>query len=356
MKFIHISDVHLGAVPDAERDWSEQRKQSIWDSFAETVEEAGRQQVDFLLISGDLFHRQPLKRELREVNYLFGKIPKVKVLLMAGNHDYIQPKSYYREFEWAENVFFFEKEEITAFDFPKENVTVYGMSYWHKELPERIYDTIQIANPNRINILLAHGGDERHIPFSAKRLTELGFDYVGAGHIHKGGQLAGEKAVMAGALEPIDCNDTGAHGYWMGEITKCGTSSENRLFFYPIKKCEYCHETIMVSPGMTRYELEEQIGKLLENSEKYRFFRIFLEGFTDSEMSYDLERLAAMPRIVDVTENLKPNYDFEKMASEHADSLLGKYITSMQKLPQNVITKKALEYGVSALLGNRICK
>ena len=37
MKFIHISDVHLGVAPDAGSDWSEKRKHSIWDTFAETV-------------------------------------------------------------------------------------------------------------------------------------------------------------------------------------------------------------------------------------------------------------------------------------------------------------------------------
>ena len=356
MKFIHISDVHLGVAPDAGSDWSEKRKHSIWDTFAETVAEAGRRQVDFLLISGDLFHRQPLKRELKEVNYLFGKIPNVKVLLMAGNHDYMQPKSYYRGFEWAENVSFFEKEEVTAFDFPEENVTVYGMSYWHRELPERLYDQIRIADHSRINILLAHGKDERHIPFSSKELVERGFDYVAAGHIHKGGQLVEKKAVMAGALEPTDCNDTGAHGYWMGEIQKNGRNVETELYFCPIKKCEYRHETVAVSSATTQYELENEIRKLVASGENYMLYRIFLEGYVDPDYAYDMERLTAIPQIVDITEHLKPDYDFDKILSEQPDSLLGRYITRMQKLPQNRTSKKALEYGVNALLGHRICK
>ena len=92
MKFMHFSDVHLGAVPDEGKHWSARRARSIWETFAEVVAEAGRLQVDFLLISGDLFHKQPLKRELKEVNYLFSQIPDVKVLLMAGNHDHMQPK------------------------------------------------------------------------------------------------------------------------------------------------------------------------------------------------------------------------------------------------------------------------
>jgi len=67
MKFIHVSDVHLGIKPDEGKPWSEKRAQDIWDSFAEVIGAAVELKPDFLLISGDLFHAQPLKKELREV-------------------------------------------------------------------------------------------------------------------------------------------------------------------------------------------------------------------------------------------------------------------------------------------------
>ena len=95
MKFIHVSDVHLGIKPDVGKPWSEKRAQDIWDSFAVVIDAAVGLKPDFLLISGDLFHAQPLKRELREVNYLFSRIPQTKIILMAGNHDYLRTKSYY---------------------------------------------------------------------------------------------------------------------------------------------------------------------------------------------------------------------------------------------------------------------
>ena len=187
MKFMHISDVHLGVKPDAGKAWSEKRAQDIWDSFAEMIEIAAEESPDFLLISGDLFHKQPLKRELKEVCGLFARIPQTKVLLMAGNHDYIQQNSFYRTCEWPENVCFFPREEVMCFDFPEQNTTVYGLSYWHREIRQALYDEVFPKNTDRINILLAHGGDERHIPFSVEKILRHGFDYMAAGHIHKGG-------------------------------------------------------------------------------------------------------------------------------------------------------------------------
>lgn len=91
MKFLHIADVHLGLAPDAGKPWSSRRQQDIWDSFREVLAVAEREKVDLVLIAGDLFHRQPLMRELKQVNELFAGLTRAKVALIAGNHDYMHP-------------------------------------------------------------------------------------------------------------------------------------------------------------------------------------------------------------------------------------------------------------------------
>ena len=107
MRFIHIADVHLGAVPDKNKAWSEIRKKEIVDTFEKLIYLVREEEPDALFIAGDLFHRQPLLRELKEINYLFTRIPKTMVFIIAGNHDYMHRDSYYRNFEWNENVLFF---------------------------------------------------------------------------------------------------------------------------------------------------------------------------------------------------------------------------------------------------------
>ncbi len=69
--------------------------------------------VDLLFIAGDLFHRQPLPYELKEVNELFSGIPETRVYLMAGERDYLKENSFYRTFTWAPNVTFFPEEKVT---------------------------------------------------------------------------------------------------------------------------------------------------------------------------------------------------------------------------------------------------
>ena len=347
MRFIHISDVHLGVAPDTGRSWSSKRKQEIWDSFEKVIRTAQKQQPEFLFITGDLFHGQPLKKEIKEVDALFRLIPGTRVMLVAGNHDYLREKSYYLTYPWADNVYLFRREEIDCFEFPELGAAVYGCSYWHREIRERKYDAAFPKENDRLHILLAHGGDERHIPFAAETLVRNGFDYVAAGHIHKGGWLAEGRAVMAGSLEPTDRNDTGMHGYWMGRLTKEGAEA----VFHPIRKCEYCHETYEVNADTTERAITAWVQGLLEKRPAYQYFCLTLAGTKDPEITYDLSKLRGLDRIVDIKEELKPAHDYGRLLEEHEDSILGAYIKRMQRQGTDELTERALAYGVNALLG-----
>ncbi len=203
MKFIHLADVHLGAAPDKGYSWSRQREEEIWETFRRIIAGIRENPVDFLFIAGDLFHRQPLLRELKEVNYLFSTIPETRVYLIAGNHDHMRSNSFYRGFSWEPNVVFFEGEELTCIKDEEHPVYVYGLSYEHQEITAPLYDKAAPCREEGLHILLAHGGDERHIPINISRLAAAGFDYVALGHIHKPQILRTDAIAYAGALEPL---------------------------------------------------------------------------------------------------------------------------------------------------------
>lgn len=75
MRFIHLADVHLGAAPDAGYPWCGRRENEIWETFQKVIEDVREKHIQLLLICGDLFHRQPLRKEVRDVNYLFPPYP-----------------------------------------------------------------------------------------------------------------------------------------------------------------------------------------------------------------------------------------------------------------------------------------
>ena len=181
MKFIHIADVHLGVSPEAGRAYSGERSGEIWESFRRLIRVCKKEMPDLLLVAGDLFHRQPLLRELKEVDSLFASLERTQVVLIAGNHDHIRRESYYRTFRWSGNVHFLGSEKIEAVEFPAFETAVYGCSYHEKQIPTPLYDSAAAAGRQKTEILLAHGGDAAHIPISREKLSGLGYAYAPGG-------------------------------------------------------------------------------------------------------------------------------------------------------------------------------
>lgn len=362
MRFIHIADVHLGVIPDAGKPWSEKRKTDIWKTFTEIFAIAKKMQVDMVLIAGDLFHRQPLIKELREINYIFEQVPQIRIVITAGNHDFLSMTSNYRTFSFAKNVVFLKKNRVESVYFEDLNTEVYGMSYWHREETVPFYDEVVPKRADAINILMAHGGDVKHIPFSPDKIIANGFDYAACGHIHKGGVLEGHvvqpkpleenkklttmRAVMAGALEPIDSNDVGEHGFWIGEITKAFAQVQ----FCPMRRCQYVHETIQVSSRMTNMAVQTIVKNLLADRKPYELYKIFLKGTLNADTELDLDWIRNQEAVVDVICSVQPDYDYDRLAKEHSRQLLGRFILAMQGQGESEVYRKALEVGVEVLL------
>lgn len=348
MKFIHMADVHVGAKPDKGKMWEKEREKHNWQAFVEVITKAKEEQVQLLLIAGDLFHRQPLPQELKEMNYQFSRIPQTQVVLVAGEHDYLHDDFYYRTFVWGENVHFLKDEKINFIEFAGLNVRVYGLSYWHKEIKENLCSNIQVNEDEEdwCNILLMHGGDETHIPFKINDFKDSGFDYVALGHIHKPMQHIPDRVVMAGALQPIDCNDTGEHGYFSGEIKDHVCHVE----FHPLYYCEYVPMNIKVTKGITENALREFVMGKIKQSPTHQIFKVTLTGCCDADVPVEEMGLEKLERVAQVVNRCQTDYDYEKLKMQYEQQVLGKYIQALEKMPQDEITKKALYYGVEALI------
>lgn len=350
MKFIHIADVHLGAVPDKECSWSRERSQEIWDSFRDVIDRTGREQADLLLIAGDLFHRQPLMRELKEVNDLFSSIPDTKVVLIAGNHDYLKKDSYYLSYPWGRNVVCLWEKTPSVVYFEELDTYVYGLSYHSREILDGLYDELRPqAEKGGIHILLAHGGDETHIPIQKNRLKTVGFDYVALGHIHKPEIVIPGKMAYAGALEPIDRNDVGPHGFIRGECR----DKKTVLQFVPFAKRSYVPLSVLVTPDVTQYSLEDLVREQVQAAGEENLFRISLKGLRDPQWEIDRRRLYTLGNIVDVEDCTRANYCLEALCQKYKGSLIGEYAEYFRKKERTVIEEKALQYGLEALLDAR---
>lgn len=346
MKFLHIADLHLGMQPDAGMHWSSTRGEELFSTFKRIIEVCNEKHVDVLLIAGDLFHQQPLKRELKDVNYLFSTLKYTEVVLIAGNHDYVARDSYYRTFEWCENVHMLLSDTMDSVYLEKISTRVHGFSYRTREITEARYDTAVPDGEGAIHILLAHGGDDKHIPVHKDVLAAQGFDYVAFGHIHKPELLPKKKMAWSGSPEPCDQSEMGQHGYIIGEIERGITQFK----FVPFAMREYVQMRVKITPEIGQAALENRLKKALTENGDQNIYKLVLEGQYASDAPINAQRLYRLGLVVSVKDESVPEYNIEEIYEEHKEDLIGMYIEEFLKEPMTNQRKKALYAGLNVLM------
>ncbi len=350
MKFLHTADIHWGMVPDGDKPWSKERAQAIKDTFAQIINLAREREVDLLLISGDLFHRQPLQKDLKEINYLFSTIPSVHVVLIAGNHDRIRPNSAILSFSWAPNVSCLMSGEMESVFFEDCNTEVHGFSYHTAEIRDSLSaDRLDAPFDGRIHILMLHGGDTAHLPLDRGALASSTYTYLALGHIHKPEIVVENKAAFPGSPEPLDHTETGPHGVFLGNINPV-TRQVDSLEFVQLCRSQYVPLIVNITPHTTNAELELKISQEIKKRGSQHIYRFRIRGMRDPEVEFDLENLAARFRVVDIVDESEPQYDFSALFAEHPSDMIGFYIRAFDKPDPSPVEKKALYYGINALL------
>ena len=345
MRFIHTADLHLGAAPDPGFPWAGERAAAVRDSLSSVLAIAEKEGAQLLLIAGDLFHHQPLKSELEEAACLFGQLPDCRVVIIAGNRDYITETSAYPDFKWPENVYFITSPVLSSVYFEDINTEVHGFSYHKREYKEPLLDDLRAPADGRIHILLAHAGDSAHVPLKLTALAGSGFDYIALGHIHQPRVYKNTRIAICGSPEPLDRTEGGGHGCLMGDLTK----EDLDLTWRTVSATRYREQSFTVTPETTGYALAAAIkGELAAHPSD--IYRLTLSGQRDPDFIFDTDAVMALGRIIEVTDMTEPAYDLQALMAEHSGDLIGHYIRALSGAEATPTMKKALYYGLRALL------
>lgn len=348
LSILHASDLHLGVRPDPAMPWCEVRSQEITDSFRRFVRQVSQKKPDLLLLTGDLFHMPPSLTQLREMAALLETIPDTKVVLCAGNHDYISRNSGWLQISWPSNVTALTGRKLIRAVFPELDAAVYGLSYYSRQTAADLYADAKPFGQERYHILLAHGGDAQHSPFRADALAEAGFDYIACGHIHKPGILIPGRAAYAGALEPIDRNDTGPHGYLDVHLA-AGTPAE--ISFVPFAARSYRDLKIDAGQYGTAEEIRIQTEKEIRTLGTENFYRIILCGKRKpGNRRLSQEFFSGIGNITEVRDETADERDFEALEKSYEGTVLGDYIRTLRS-SSDPAAERALEIGIDAFLG-----
>ncbi len=345
-----------------------ERRQDLLETFRRIIGLAKEEEVDALLICGDLYEHDYVRRStIAYINDAFKEIPHIKVFIVPGNHDPLVPNSFYANFQWSVNVSILSREKPCVL-LEELNTCIYGVgfkSFYEDGTPA--YE-LNGVDTRYINILMTHGTVDMNVgrsvynPMDSGKLSELGMDYIALGHFHNRLEdMSGRGLVFnPGSPEALGFDEPGEHGVFIAAIEKDGRQGKKTDMRF-VKTGARCYEKLEVDvKGCSSFgEIMERLaaGIPLENS-RHRLVSVKLSGYMQQDVLLDMPRLLEMlnekffyARIKDET---LPGYDLEKLALEHGirGLFVRKILAGIEKSEdehEKKLLADALFYGLEAL-------
>lgn len=342
MKFLHTADLHFGATPDANRPWGKERAQAIRDSFARVISVCKSEDIDCLIISGGLFDGHPTTKEVEEINDGFASIPNTRVYAIAGEDDLVFANSPAVNYKWAPNVTYVRDVAFNKTAFDELNFEIVGASNNKQKFDiDRLSNAKPTVGKASILVLCASELEEAEIP--------KGFTYVALGGSHKPLVMREGRVVNAGAPEPVDSKDTGKHGYYIGEID----TKENKLKalkFVSIQNIKYITLVVNITPVSKNEDVLNSLRSEITRRGTENIYTIKVRGLCNPEETFDLEELKYEFRVDEIYDLTEPKYDFVQLFKDHSSDMIGFFVKEMNSENKSDMERKALNYGVNALL------
>ncbi len=347
MKFVHISDVYLGAQPDPGKEWSEDRKKELYEALDNIIQVCLDEKVGLLMIAGNLFAGQPTTEDLVDLDERLLKLEKTRTVILCGYVDYMGADSAYNGYEFKSKTVVLPGGKTTNAYLKGINTCVTGFSYDRPEYTEDIIDEISPGREGAVNILLACGGDQKHMPFDRKSLARKGYDYVALGGSMKPVHILKNRMAYSGSLEPLSVRDTGRHGYILGEVKDEKTS----IKWIPCNKRSYVTFNIDVSNGISGEELSDAIVDRVRKMGYDNIYTITYTGLVDKSPEIDLKRIKDRYNIYDVVDNTVYRSDLLCAAELHKGDLAGAFCKATEEAEDfdEEIREKMMMYGIEAM-------
>lgn len=348
MRFIHISDVYLGYVPDKGKEWSEERAKEIQTTFEQVLTDCNEKDVQLLLIAGNLFAAPPTQEQLEWLDAKLSTLEHTRTLLIAGSADYIAPKSPMETFQFQSKTVVFPREKTTNAYLKGVNTCVTGYSYGQPNHREPILESIAPGRAGAFNILLANGGDAEHMPFRKSVLAKKGFDYIALGGSRRPTHILKNRIAYSGSPEPLTISDQGKHGYILGEMTPQGTT----VSWCPVAKRSYIRFTFDLKPDISGDEIAKLAEEKMMKMGYQNIYSIVMHGFASEDLKPDFTRLRKRFNIYEIQDLTLSRRDIELLRVENETNLVGGFV---KEIADNVtiderIREKAGRYGLEALI------
>ena len=351
MQIIHTADLHLDSRLETNLDpvKAKERKRELLLSFDNLINYAKNNNVEAILISGDLFDRPKISAKTRE--YILGiseDAPMIQFLLIYRNHDF----NMFQEHPMGlpSNLHIFkDKWETISF----KNVDITGIS--GEGISPALYDNLCL-NRSKKNIVMLHGDITNLNSIPLSMLKERNIDYLALGHLHKyqKGKLDDRGIwVYPGCLEGRGFDEEGPKGFVLLDITDSSIESK----FIPFSKRILHDIKVDITNCDSWVEIRRNVTLKLTDIPQSDMIRIRLVGEYDLSLIKQNELLER---------SLNQQYYFARVSDEsrlrinpkeyeNDISLKGEFIRNVlaSKLSEDD-KNRIIEYGIKALMKEEI--
>ncbi|SHN67615.1 metallophosphoesterase family protein [Desulfovibrio litoralis] len=268
--FIHAADLHLDSIlplakfslndPDSDleidnkfnklcKKYKKLSEDAVFIAFKNLIELCLVEKVDFLVLSGDLYHQADgsLKAYYALKNaFVALNNAGIAVFIAHGNHDHLKINSSDLQenseikniLQWESNVKVFGNK-LQRLEFCKDNeclALLHGISHAKNAETQNLGKDFNRQEPTllkpdcfQIGVLHCTIGKsdehERYAPCNLSDLIGSRLDYWALGHIHKRQVLCEQPAIhYPGSLQGLHINETGQHGCLLVKVNELGQS------------------------------------------------------------------------------------------------------------------------------------
>ena len=330
VKFAHLADCHLGA-------WrNENLNQMGYNAFKQAINKILEEEVDFVIISGDLFDISNPKVDVvdlavKELKKLHDK--NIPVYGIMGSHDFspsdnsmIRPlisAGLFIDLSKGENLDN-NKLKLYFFQDPKTKIKLTGLRARKRSLEIEDYKRLireNLENEEGIKIFVLHTmlSELKPIEFkdmesAPKSLLPQNFAYYGGGHLHKtvpetlreGDQTLvvneKNKIIYPGSLYPTNFRELEKYQYGgfcivYGEIDIESQSSDFKVKFIPIKPREILSLVIDCTNKTVIESLEHIEQKISTKSAEDKIVTVRIIGSLSSGKTYEIKSNEIMAQL-----------------------------------------------------------
>ena len=280
LRFLHAADLHLDSpfrgltnLPPVIRDYI---RESTFMALQRMVQLAMSEQVDFILISGDVYDLsdRSLRAQLRFQQAMNSLAEAgIHVYLIHGNHD--SEDGARARLNWPEHVHVFSSDAVSTIPHISAEgltvATISGISYAKAAVTDNLVPRFPTPSRGVYSIALLHtnvdgdAGHDNYAPCTKEQLIQSGYHYWALGHIHSRRVLHQHQGisfiVYPGNIQGRSIKEAGAKGCYIVNVNSVG---ESELSFHATEAVRWEQRTLSIHLLQDEQELKDLLDEFIE--------------------------------------------------------------------------------------------